>query len=258
MAFDDPPELEPNEFEMALFYLKQGQKPSPKEVEIITKEIEALQQWIKDVQGKTFVNCIYCGHRYGAASTTPVALADIMKQHVAQCPKHPLSVTKKALSEARLDMIEAGLKTEHADKVLKWLGDGTVTVPPDVEESDEDASRVVAIVERSSHEEHTYAIVSCLRTGEIQRDDQMLKPIEAAISEWVDKYDSGKYAWSRSSRDFNVGDLSTELGDKDLEKCLVAHGVFDLEIETFVNDEPTANWTYDKLLVDETQFTSEE
>ena len=258
MAFDDPPDLEPNEFEMALFYLRQGQKPSPKEVEIITKEIESLQQWIRDVQGKTFVNCIYCGHRYGAASITPVALADIMKQHVAQCPKHPLSVTKKSLEEAATLLETVSINAERQRRVLKWLGDGTVTVPPDVVESDDDAQRVVAIVKRSSSEEHTYAIVSCLRTGQIQRDDQMLKPISEAVSEWVDKYAAGKLAWKNSSRDFNVGDLSMELGDKDLQTCLVANGVFDLEIETFVNDEPTSNWTYDEVLVDETKFTSEE
>lgn len=178
MAFDDPPEAEPNEFEMAMFYLKQGQKPSPKEVEIICLEVTRLQQLI-------------------------------------------------------------GQKA---------------AVVPSVRETD----RVIAIVHRNSSEEQTHATVSCLRTDAIQRDDQMLEPISRAVTEWVDNHAAGEAAWKRSSRDFNVGDLSTELGDKDLQQCLVGEGVFELEIETFVNDEPTRNWSYDTVLYDETYSSKEE
>jgi hypothetical protein len=95
------------------------------QTESIGDEIKRLREWIDDLQSGQYVNCVYCGHRYGPAfcsecngsgrtddhvngithcsacdgtgEGTPVALADVLKQHVAQCPDHPMSKLKKAL-----------------------------------------------------------------------------------------------------------------------------------------------------------------
>lgn len=50
-----------------------------------------LRAWIHDLQSGMYVNCVYCGHRYGPKENTPETQADILKAHIEVCPKHPLS-----------------------------------------------------------------------------------------------------------------------------------------------------------------------
>jgi hypothetical protein len=50
-----------------------------------------------------YVNCIYCGHRYGPEEETPVAMADVLKEHIEQCPQHPMSKLKKELVKEKED-----------------------------------------------------------------------------------------------------------------------------------------------------------
>lgn len=54
-------------------------------------EVERLRAWVDDLQSGMYVNCVYCGHRYGPKETTPVSMQDVLKAHVEQCPKHPMS-----------------------------------------------------------------------------------------------------------------------------------------------------------------------
>ena len=66
-------------------------------------EIARWEAWVSDLQSGMYVNCVYCGHRYGPGETTPVSMADALKAHIAQCPKHPMShllVALKASVEA--------------------------------------------------------------------------------------------------------------------------------------------------------------
>lgn len=58
-------------------------------------EIDRLYAWIGDLQSEMYVNCVYCGHRYGPRDKTPVAMADVLKEHIEQCPKHPMSALKR-------------------------------------------------------------------------------------------------------------------------------------------------------------------
>jgi len=54
-------------------------------------EVERLKQWVKDLHSGMYINCVYCGHRYGPNPGTPVAMADVLRAHIEQCPEHPLS-----------------------------------------------------------------------------------------------------------------------------------------------------------------------
>ncbi len=51
-------------------------------------------QWILDLQSHTYVTCVYCGHRYGPDPGTPTSHADLLKEHIEQCPEHPMSALK--------------------------------------------------------------------------------------------------------------------------------------------------------------------
>lgn len=64
-------------------------------------EIEKLQKWVDDLQSGMYVNCVYCGHRYGPGETTPVSMADALKEHIKQCPKHPMSALRAKFTEIR-------------------------------------------------------------------------------------------------------------------------------------------------------------
>ncbi|KKN30936.1 hypothetical protein LCGC14_0828870, partial [marine sediment metagenome] len=54
------------------------------------EEIERLNSWVNDLQAGMYVNCVYCGHRYGAETEVPASMADVLKEHIEQCPEHPL------------------------------------------------------------------------------------------------------------------------------------------------------------------------
>jgi hypothetical protein len=112
-----------------------------------------------------------------------------------------------------------------------------------------DASRVRALVLRSSREETTFAVVSCRRTEEVRRAGQLLALFSAAVTDWVKETDAGKAAYANSSEDYNVGDLSTDIDDDTLQPFLERHGLFDIEIETFSETDFQNDWTYDTHLV---------
>ena len=77
----------------------------------LVAEVTDLQAWVDDLMSQMYVNCVYCGHRYGPRDEVPASMADVLKQHVEQCPKHPMSQLK-----ARNDELVAGLRLG-----IEWL-----------------------------------------------------------------------------------------------------------------------------------------
>jgi len=71
-----------------------------------------LKAWVDDLQSGMYVNCVYCGHRYGPKETTPVSMADALKMHVERCPQHPMSRLKADLATAR----------DVLGEIVKWGG----------------------------------------------------------------------------------------------------------------------------------------
>lgn len=69
-------------------------------------EIERLENWVDDLQSGMFINCVYCGHRYGPSNEVPASMADVLKAHVEQCPEHPMSALKAELEEVIADRDE--------------------------------------------------------------------------------------------------------------------------------------------------------
>lgn len=61
-------------------------------------EIWRLSQWVHDIQSGMFINCVYCGHRYGPKESTGVAIpgagetmAEALARHVMGCAYHPMA-----------------------------------------------------------------------------------------------------------------------------------------------------------------------
>lgn len=67
------------------------------EVFPLLEDVNSLRQWVVDLHSGMYVNCVYCGHRYGPEDSTPVSMAEMLKRHVQECPEHPMSELRRVL-----------------------------------------------------------------------------------------------------------------------------------------------------------------
>ena len=56
--------------------------------------VQSFEAWVNDLQAGCYINCVYCGHRYGPREEE--IPADALAAHIAACPKHPMSALAKA------------------------------------------------------------------------------------------------------------------------------------------------------------------
>lgn len=70
-------------------------------VEKAEAEVKRLQKWVDDLQSGMYINCVYCGFRYGPKDKVPATMADALKEHIEQCPKHPMSALKAEVERLR-------------------------------------------------------------------------------------------------------------------------------------------------------------
>jgi hypothetical protein len=91
--------------------LNERQRVEWARAETAEASLAAARQWVDDLQSGMFVNCVYCGHRYGPGETTPVSMADALKVHVEQCPEHPMSALRQRAERLERWIRERG----HAD-----------------------------------------------------------------------------------------------------------------------------------------------
>jgi hypothetical protein len=116
-----------------------------------------------------------------------------------------------------------------------------------------DMPRNMTVITRTNLDENTVAVVQWNGVSL----SQLLRRLIVAVTEWVRTTKEGKQAWKNSSEDFNVADLSACLpvlpGDP-LHDILAKYGIEDLDIDVFQDTDPDPNWTYDTVLVDETDL----
>lgn len=79
-------------------------------------EMETLRKWINDLHSGMFINCVYCGHRYGPNDEVPDSMADVLKEHVEQCPKHPMSKLKRIMKHQMCRAWGSGYRRGKLDK----------------------------------------------------------------------------------------------------------------------------------------------
>ena len=81
-------------------------------IEFVEAENARLKEWVNDLQSGMFINCVYCGHRYGPVDGVHLeTMQDALRNHIEQCTEHPLSKAK--------DVIEAALRT--LKNVCTWI-----------------------------------------------------------------------------------------------------------------------------------------
>ena len=97
---------------------------SREEWDRIDKENLRLTNWVKDLQSGLYINCVYCGHRYGPNTVTPTSMADVLKKHIEECPHHPLRAAIER-EEALCNLLQRGLNLRRTDefRVADWYDD---------------------------------------------------------------------------------------------------------------------------------------
>ena len=107
---------------------------------------------------------------------------------------------------------------------------------------------VMFIIPRVSRDENTFAMVTAdVADPVFDTETGFLRAMHVTLSAWF-KTSEGQAAWKRSSKDFNVGDLSENTQDRGLCQILLTMGIRGLEVETFVDTNATGDWTYDTVL----------
>jgi len=85
------------------------------------KEIERLNKWVNDLQSKMYINCVYCGHRYGPEDSVDASMQQVLFDHIAKCPKHPLSKCKAEINRL-CECIEGWISIDEAIGSLSAKG----------------------------------------------------------------------------------------------------------------------------------------
>lgn len=86
-------------------------KPSA-EVQALRAEVDRYKAWVNDLHSGMYINCVYCGHQHGPKNKVPASMADVLKEHIEKCPKHPMSTLRASLAEA-----EAGWKAMSNEQI---------------------------------------------------------------------------------------------------------------------------------------------
>jgi len=67
--------------------------------------IAELEQWVDDCQSDMYINCVYCGHRYGPNDGDHLnSMREALKAHISECPRHPLSAANQRIAELERDL----------------------------------------------------------------------------------------------------------------------------------------------------------
>jgi hypothetical protein len=100
----------------------------PEDISNMVSDLERttarLRQWIDDLQAGCYINCVYCGHRYGPDSEVPASMAEALKEHIEQCPEHPLSAATGEMARLRAERDEEKAEADKLRAILRKAGVG--------------------------------------------------------------------------------------------------------------------------------------
>lgn len=65
------------------------------DIKKLKKDNERLQKWVKKYQPHFFAKCSLCGHPYWPVNDVPDNPTELLKDHIENCPEHPMSALKR-------------------------------------------------------------------------------------------------------------------------------------------------------------------
>jgi hypothetical protein len=86
----------------------------------LVRECARLRMWVRDLHSGMWLNCAFCGHRYGPGDALEAStMIDALRAHIAQCPEHPMTAMRARIAElesaARAPRCEAPLLQDLGD-----------------------------------------------------------------------------------------------------------------------------------------------
>lgn len=108
-------------------------EPKPGSVVAMQEEIKRLKKWTNDLQAGMYINCVYCGHRYGPDSEVPAAMADVLKEHIESCPEHPMSELKREIERLKEEIDGGWRRAAEMDNDIKKRQAAVVEVAKEIE-----------------------------------------------------------------------------------------------------------------------------
>jgi len=99
-------------------------------------------------------------------------------------------------------------------------------------------------------EENLMAVLKCHTRGVVI---DVMKDLIKGITEWIKVTKKGKEEWDLSSKNFNIGDLSTLSLEafESLIPFLQSVGIYCLDIDIYGTEDYTPDYVYDSVLVNE-------
>jgi len=143
--------------------LEQMLATEKRKVQADAAELERLRQWVNDLQSGMYINCVYCGYRYGPRESTPATMADVLKKHIEQCPEHPCSKLKARIKELEAIVAKLPKYADTGEPILRgmvvWLSGGPLGKPGKyIVESIRATSVLLDGMPRlSTHQRHCYS-----------------------------------------------------------------------------------------------------
>lgn len=111
--------------------IRLGPKGSYDRIVYLESEVIRLQNWVNDCQKGMYINCVYCGHRYGPDKETPSIMADVLYEHIKICKKHPLSAALSENEKLREERDQIQEKVERLQNETKFKIGSNVIKNPD-------------------------------------------------------------------------------------------------------------------------------
>lgn len=96
-------------------------KSVQEEITSLRARLAESEAWVDDLQAGMYINCVYCGHRYGPEDEVPATMADVLKEHIEQCPKHPMSELKNRAEAAEASNVSYARAKEFHDAANEIL-----------------------------------------------------------------------------------------------------------------------------------------
>lgn len=110
--------------EMKTLFFQEELRNLQEKIKCLEKKNKKMHDWIDDLQSGMYVNCVYCGHRYGPKDSTPCSMSEILQRHVEVCTEHPMHKFRVRVKELlqKIDLYSHSKEIEEEiQKMLEEL-----------------------------------------------------------------------------------------------------------------------------------------
>ncbi len=177
-----------------------------------------------------------------------VILKSGMAATVLEVRLDSLLISKTTGKEVIVGLLEAGGLTvglDDVEAVVTYTQHSNPLLQAIIDHTPAHENRLLVV--RPEARDTIAALITFKSVGAMNKG-QAVAVIRNAVTRWMVQTFEGIKAWAESSEDFNIGDLSSHLGDRRLISLLEAFGVHQLTVEQLDLSSDEGHWNYDTVL----------